>query len=91
MDTVTYYEFSSNTLDQRQQMNAITHVFDASAVYGSSENQLNKLRDGTSRRLKIQTVAGRKLPPQTDCDRSKIANNRCPFMAGDGRVNITRE
>ena len=79
--------------DKRQQLNALTHVFDASAVYGSSSDELKNLRQGNTRRLKEQRVGGRRLPPQDfkDCPAAKRNANRCPFLGGDGRINTTRE
>ena len=73
-------------------MNTITHVFDASAVYGSSQNEQNKVRDSTGGRMKTQTVNGRVLPPPdtSGCPAAQLATNRCPFLGGDTRINTTR-
>ncbi|KAF6025971.1 hypothetical protein EB796_015716 [Bugula neritina] len=75
----------------RQQMNAITHVFDASNVYGSSQAEQNRLRDSSGGRLKTQTVKGISLPPQDTrgCPANKVQSNRCPFLGGDSRINTT--
>ena len=74
-------------------MNAITHVFDASAVYGSSKAEQDKLRDSTGGRMKTQVVNGATLPPQNTngCPAAQRQTNRCPFAGGDGRINTTRK
>jgi len=74
-------------------MNSITHVFDASNVYGSSQAEQNRLRDSSGGRLKTQTVKGISLPPQDTrgCPDNKVQSNRCPFLGGDSRINTTRE
>ena len=74
-------------------MNALTHIFDASAVYGSSSAKLKKLRNGKSRKLKEKDVNGRRLPPQDfkDCPAARRNSNRCAFLGGDSRINTTRE
>lgn len=79
--------------DKRQQMNTVTHVLDASIVYGNSKAELVKVRQGNSRRLKEQTVNGRRLPPPdlVDCPAAQKSVNQCPFLGGDTRINTTRE
>ena len=74
-------------------MNALTHIFDASAVYGSSSAELKKLRNGKSRKQKEQDVNGHRLPPQDlkDCPAARRNSNQCPFLGGDSRINTTRE
>lgn len=77
----------------RQQMNSITHVFDASAIYGSSQEELDSLRDSTGGKMKTQTVNGTILPPPDNsrCPVARQAANKCPFLGGDTRINTTRE
>ncbi|XP_067942940.1 peroxidase mlt-7-like [Watersipora subatra] len=76
---------------QRQQINTITHVFDGSAVYGSSKEEQNKLRASSGGKMKTQTVNGMVLPPpdQSNCPVASQAVNRCPFLGGDTRINVT--
>ena len=40
--------FYFTILDNRQQLNEITHFIDASNVYGSTASELSVLRDGTT-------------------------------------------
>ena len=74
-------------------MNTVTHVFDASDVYGSSSAELTKLRDGKTRKLKEQIIDGRRLPPADfeNCPSAERESKRCPFIGGDTRINETRE
>ncbi|XP_067941328.1 chorion peroxidase-like isoform X2 [Watersipora subatra] len=79
------------SLGPRQQMNSITHVFDASAIYGSSQEELDSLRDSTGGKMKTQTVNGTVLPPPDNsrCPVARKAANKCPFLGGDTRINTT--
>ena len=75
----------------RQQMNGITHVFDGSAIYGSTQAEMDNLRAHQGGLMKTQTVNGFSLPP---ADLSKCAQpqeQRCPFAGGDSRINTTRK
>ena len=81
------------TAGPRQQMNAVTHVFDASSVYGSSNAEQLNLRSLTDGRLKTQRVSGHILPPQDieKCPAAQRQSNKCPFLGGDSRINTTRK
>ncbi|XP_067941580.1 peroxidase-like [Watersipora subatra] len=72
----------------REQMNAITHVFDASNVYGSSLEEQHALRAPSRGRMATQTVNGATLPlpDTTNCPASAA---RCSFEGGDNRINTT--
>lgn len=75
-------------------MNAITHVFDASNVYGSSLEEQHKLRTMTNGKMKTQKVGRHILPPQNEdkCDgHQKEPSTRCPFRGGDKRIGTTRK
>lgn len=80
-------------LAPRQQMNSITHVFDGSVVYGSSQAEQDALRSFEGGQLLTQTVNGRVLPPQDleNCPAADLTAQRCPFRGGDTRINTTRE
>ncbi|KAH3858557.1 peroxidasin homolog pxn-2-like [Dreissena polymorpha] len=78
------------TVNQRQQINDITSYIDASNVYGSSDERLSSLRDGTTPFLKVALGAdGPRLPNGDDrtC-RSDAANGIHCGLAGDVRVNV---
>ena len=47
------------TLEERQQMNQISHWLDASNIYGSSEHEATPLRENVGGRLKISTQLGK--------------------------------
>ncbi|XP_067941578.1 peroxidase-like isoform X2 [Watersipora subatra] len=72
----------------REQMNAITHVFDASNVYGSSLEEQQALRAPSGGRMATQTVNGATLPPP-DTANCPASAARCPFAGGDNRINTT--
>ncbi|KAH3747978.1 hypothetical protein DPMN_182414 [Dreissena polymorpha] len=44
------------TVTQRQQINDITSYIDASNVYGSSDERLSSLRDGTTRTYDVMQI-----------------------------------
>jgi peroxidase len=72
----------------RQQLNDITAYIDASNVYGSSKEILDKVRDSNSIFLRTSSWNQHKLMPlrganETGCIKGVTA---C-FRAGDGRVN----
>ncbi|XP_067941582.1 chorion peroxidase-like [Watersipora subatra] len=73
---------------QREQMNSITHVFDASNVYGSSQETQSTLRALTGGRMATQTINGIVLPP-ADTANCPANVDRCPFAGGDNRINTT--
>lgn len=75
----------------RQQANTITHFFDASSVYGSSKDQADALRSFRDGKMKVQTVNGHTLPPPNTKNCPASTSGRCPFLAGDNRVNTTRK
>ncbi|XP_076063497.1 salivary peroxidase/catechol oxidase-like [Oratosquilla oratoria] len=73
-----------------EQMNQITHFLDASTVYGSSERELEELRDRSRGLLRVQESTGL-LPADPDaeegaCEADRESNHHC-FLAGDNRVN----
>lgn len=69
-------------------MNGITHVFDGSAIYGSTQAEQDKLREHAGGLMKTQLVNGRRLPP-ADLEKCP-SKQRCPFLGGDTRINTTR-
>ncbi|KAG1713918.1 Chorion peroxidase [Nymphon striatum] len=70
---------------KREQENAITSFIDASFLYGSSEDQSTILRlNANSEQLKSSHGS---LLPDSGPDGCYIHYNRCPFIAGDSRVN----
>ncbi|KAH3792366.1 hypothetical protein DPMN_145861 [Dreissena polymorpha] len=73
------------TVTQRQQINDITPYIDASNVYGSFDERLSSLRDGTTPFLKVALGAdGPRLPNGDDrtC-RSDAANGKHCALAGE--------
>lgn len=77
-------------LGPRQQTNTITHFFDASAIYGSSKSASDALRANDGK-MKVQVVNGHILPPADTGNCPASSAGRCPFQAGDIRINTTRE
>ena len=82
---------SENTkgLQPRQQANEITSYIDASNVYGSSENDMDRLRDGFD--TAFLRIGEDNLLPEDEEDFECIldpaeSNSPC-FLAGDRRVN----
>lgn len=77
------------SFDYRQQLNELTHYIDGSSVYGSNDNELAQLRDGTTAKMKTST--GNKLPldipNDSGCDLSLHPSQLC-FLAGDKRANV---
>ena len=71
-------------------MNSLTHVFDASNVYGSSQRELNDLRQPGTGLLRSQIVNGVELPPPDIANCEFKPRDRCPFKGGDSRINTTR-
>ena len=47
------------TLEERQQMNQISHWLDASNIYGSSDHEATPLRENAGGRLKISAQVGK--------------------------------
>lgn len=75
-------------------MNSLTHVFDASNVYGSSLVEQKALRgNAVGGKMDTQLVKGASLPPQNldDCEPELREVNRCPFRGGDERINVSRK
>ncbi|GFW39290.1 peroxidasin-like protein [Trichonephila clavipes] len=76
------------TLGPREQINQVTSFLDGSAIYGSSEEEVKRLR--TYKHGLLKTQEGLELlPPDTsnphDC-RESDSRHKC-FLAGDVRVN----
>ncbi|XP_054715544.1 uncharacterized protein LOC129225022 [Uloborus diversus] len=76
------------TLGSREQINQVTSFLDGSAIYGSSEEEVKRLRAYKDGLLKMQEALGL-LPPDYsnphDC-RASVSSHKC-FLAGDVRVN----
>lgn len=72
-------------------MNSVTHIFDASNVYGSSLAEVNDLRLTGTGKLDSQIVNGVELPPPNRADCENRPADRCPFKGGDTRINTTRK
>ncbi|XP_055950747.1 uncharacterized protein LOC129984809 isoform X3 [Argiope bruennichi] len=76
------------TLGPREQINQVTSFLDGSAVYGSSEEEVKRLRTYKNGLMKTQEGL-ELLPPDIsnphDC-RASALNHKC-FLAGDVRVN----
>uniref|UniRef100_A0A915Q5C3 peroxidase n=1 Tax=Setaria digitata TaxID=48799 RepID=A0A915Q5C3_9BILA len=72
----------------RQQLNENTAFIDASPIYGSSNGDLHKFREGDTGFLKTTTFNGlRVLPFDTTACRSATQCSAI-FVAGDSRVNL---
>ncbi|KAG8175633.1 hypothetical protein JTE90_001062 [Oedothorax gibbosus] len=92
--TCVNYVRSSNvprsgcTLGPREQVNQVTSFLDGSAIYGSSEEEVKRLRTHKQGMMRTTTELGL-LPPDLsnlhDC-RSTSLSRKC-FLAGDVRVN----
>ncbi|XP_064466102.1 uncharacterized protein LOC135377535 [Ornithodoros turicata] len=77
------------TLGPREQVNQVTSFLDGSVIYGSSEQEANRLRTFHNGELKVQkTRSGRDLLPPDDDGRDckSSEESRC-FMSGDIRAN----
>ncbi|XP_022707611.1 peroxidase-like isoform X2 [Varroa jacobsoni] len=82
---------STCKLGHREQQDALTSYIDASQIYGSSDDDNNRLRAKVKGLLKYQVVNNRQMLPRSfhpDDDRCSIpsAGQFC-FRAGDERVN----
>ncbi|XP_042900763.1 uncharacterized protein [Parasteatoda tepidariorum] len=75
------------TLGTREQINQVTSFIDGSVIYGSSEEEVKRLKANQNGLLKIQGHL-QLLPPDTanphDC---RSTSTRKCFLAGDVRVN----
>ncbi|KAK7102721.1 chorion peroxidase-like [Littorina saxatilis] len=69
----------------REQLNIVTSFFDGSTVYGSSEEQLELLRDSKSRAL--MKVGENGLLPRSEHGECHHRPEDYCFLAGDPRVN----
>ena len=85
------------TLEERQQMNQISHWLDASSIYGSSIHEAAPLREKFGGRLKVSAQVGSRrgmLPVcEKELNKRKIAMcSKCKhcFSAGDVRANEQR-
>ncbi|KAI2802967.1 hypothetical protein BLOT_007090 [Blomia tropicalis] len=83
------------SLGHREQMNTLTHVIDASMVYGSSLERAKELRTFQDGRMKTSFIHNQPFLPfnrnsntSDDCTINPRETNqfKC-FEAGDGRVN----
>ncbi|GBM89563.1 Peroxidasin [Araneus ventricosus] len=89
-----YSPFSCTPLSlgqHREQMNHLTAFIDASLVYGSSEEEMRKLREhgGTGAKLAMDYSTGWSYPPRKDrpCKAGQsVCDKRC-FHAGERRAN----
>lgn len=77
------------TLGPREQVNQVTSFLDGSVIYGSSEQEANRLRTFHNGELKVQkTRNGRDLlPPEDDGKDCKSSGGSKCFMSGDIRAN----
>ncbi|KAJ8313649.1 hypothetical protein KUTeg_008210 [Tegillarca granosa] len=78
---------TSCTPEPRQQINQITSFIDASNVYGSSEEEVETLRDESQREfLKIE---GSDFPPSGDENSCRRSDKKFHCLkAGDARANV---
>ncbi|KAG8189104.1 hypothetical protein JTE90_028647 [Oedothorax gibbosus] len=72
----------------REQMNQLTSFLDASVVYGSTEDQMRRLRENHGRGAKLMVDAWNcPLRKDRECKVShRVCDKRC-FHAGEGRAN----
>lgn len=81
----------TGTDNPRQQVNEITPELDASQVYGSTQERIDALREGTGGRLRVldDPASERGLMPETDGE--AMAGDNDPtnpvFLSGDLRAN----
>jgi len=75
------------TFGYAEQMNSLTHWLDASNIYGSTDEEIRRLRAGRGGQLRVS--AGNLLPldPRSEGDCNARARGRLCFHAGDSRVN----
>ncbi|RWS22747.1 chorion peroxidase-like protein [Leptotrombidium deliense] len=76
-------------LGVREQLNQVTAYLDGSAVYGSTAEQTQQLREFSGGRLKVSQINGEEFLPFAGNDTACAApqGQHC-FLAGDGRVNV---
>lgn len=81
------------SLGPREQMNALTHLMDASMIYGSSVERTKQLREFRGGKLKNSFIDNLQFLPfeqgnQSDCafNQQEQRQFKC-FVAGDARVN----